>query len=398
MTDEANVAPVDTGGAVITDAGSKPHELGSQIPDEANSRAAERRDQTEASKEAPKSNADAVKRAVEASKAKAEEAVKAKEADAKPASKAEEKQPQPRDNGKFASQKSTDEKAGDAQRAAPEGNGGDQTSEGRKPHHEAPARFLEPSKRDWSKVPESVQEEVHRALSENEKGIQKYKASAERYENLREFDDLAKKNGRDLTDTLKTVAAFEDAMQKNPLAALNFALREVGPKKPDGSPLSVDDFVEFIHGQSDDQRLQAANNEIAELRKQLNDIQTQQKAAEIERALPKFVNDFAEQNPRFDELSDTIAVLIETGTAKDLEAAYKLADTLKPASASNAEKDSQPLKPAENAPAQTQASALNPKGSKSVSGAPTGGVSPSSQKVPSSNSEAVRRAMARASA
>lgn len=230
--------------------------------------------------------------------------------------------------------------------------------------------------------------EIHRALSEVEQGVSKYKASSERYEQIREFDELAKKNGRELPETLKTVAAFEDAMQKNPLAALNFALREVGPKKPDGTPLTIDDFVAHIHGQSDDQRLQAANNEIAELRKQLSDIQTQQKAAEVERALPKMINDFAANNPRFDELADTIAVLIETGTAKDLDAAYKLADTLKPASQGGAspapngahtanQNGAHTAKPEDDAEAQTLKAqeAAAEKAAKTLKGAPTPGAS-----------------------
>lgn len=394
MTDEANVAPVETGGAVITDSASRTPELGSQIPDEANDTAKARQDAQKV--EASKTNQEAVKRAIEASKAKAEEKVKAKEAEGAKTKAEDEKPAQPRDKGKF-SKGSEGAKPEDAQRAAPAATGGDQPSEGRKPHHDAPARFLEHSKRDWANVPESVQEDIHRVISENEKGIQKYKTSHERYETFREFDETAKKNGRDLRESIGKLVEFERVLAQNPLAAINFALREAGPRGPDGRPITVDDIVAHVHGQSNDERLQAAQRENQQLRGMIERMKGDQRAAEAAQRIPDEVAAFARENPRLNELGEQIATLIETGLAADLPTAYKLAEMFVPAS--NAGTSSQPLKPAESVPAQTQAPALNPAGSKSVSGAPAGGVSPTSkQQVPSSNLEAVKRAMARAGA
>ena len=374
MTDEASVAPVDTGGATITDSQTSTHELGSQIPDDVKGKTPEPK--TEAKDEAPKTNYDAVKRAIEASKAKAEAAVKAKEAEqakpeAKPAVKAEVKQsPAPSPD--------------DAKRAVQAKPEGDQTSEGRKPHHEPPARFLEPSKKDWASVPESVKEDVHRVIAENEKGIQKYKGDAEKFEKVREFDELARRNGREgVHESLKQLVEIEQAFTRDPIEGLK--------KVTDHFGINLQAVAAHIMGENPDQRVHEAHNQIRELQTKIQHMEMAAKA-------PDIVAEFAATHDRFEELSEVIATLLKTGTAKDLESAYELANVLK-APASNAAQTSQPLIPAESVPAQTLAPALNPAGSKSVSGAPAGGISPAAKKsVPSSNAEAVRRAMSRASA
>ena len=144
-------------------------------------------------------------------------------------------------------------------------------------------------------------------------------------------------------------------------------------------------------GENPDQRVHEAHTQIRELQAKIQQMEMAAKA-------PDIVAEFAATHDRFEELSEVIATLLKTGTAKDLEGAYELAAVLK-APASNAAQTSQPLIPAESVPAHTQAPALNPAGSKSVSGAPTGGISPAAKKsVPSSNKEALQRAMARAGA
>lgn len=372
MSDFATPAPEASEGAVISDAQTSTHELGSQIPEDAKPKVEPK---AEPKDEAPKTNSDAVKRALEASKAKAEAAVKAKEAEPakaepKPAAKAEVKQsPAPSPDDAKAVQ------------AKPEG---DQTSEGRKPHHEPPARFLEHGKRDWATTPETVQEEVHRMQRELEEGHKKYKDNADRYEKVREYDELARKNGREgVHESLKQVVEIEQAFQRNPIEGLK--------KITDHFGVNLQAVAAHIMGENPDQRVHEAHNQIRELQAKIQHMEMAAKA-------PDIVAEFAATHDRFEELSEVIATLLKTGTAKDLEGAYELAAVLK-APASNAAQTSQPLIPAESVPAHTQAPALNPAGSKSVSGAPTGGISPAAKKsVPSSNAEAVKRAMARAGA
>ncbi len=374
MPEAAIAAPEVSEGAVITDAPSSPHELGSQIPEEVKVKAPEPK--PEPKPEVPKNNSEAVKRALEASKAKAEAALKAKEAEpakveAKPVAKAEVKPspaPVPEDAARTVQPKTE----------------GDQTSEGRKPYHEAPARFLEPSKKDWANVPDTVKEDVHRVIAENEKGIQKYKGDAERFEKVREFDEMARKNGREgVHESLKQVVELENAFARSPIEGFK--------KVADHFGINFQAVAAHVMGENPDQRVQQAHTRIQELEAKIQHMEMAAKA-------PDLVAEFAATHDRFEELSPVIATLLETGTAKDLEAAYKLADVLK-APASNAAQTSQPLIPAESAQAHTLAPALNPAGSKSVSGAPTGGISPAAKKsVPESNKEAVKRAFARAGA
>lgn len=391
MSDEANASAAPSAAVIDAPTPNTP-ELGSQtpMPEKAPEapQAANAEPKPDAKAQASKSADEAVRRANEAIKAKAEAAEKAKAApkpESKPEAKAEPKaETEARsrsEDGKFAPKESPSRQAGEeAVQAKKEG---DQTSEGRKPHHDAPARFQDIAKRDWSNVPDSVKEEVHRALAENENGIKKYREDAERFEKLREYDDLARKNGREgVHESLKQVVEIERAFERDPIEGLKRITDHFG--------LNLQAVAAHIMGENPDQRVQEAHREIQALKAQIQHMEMVQKA-------PDIVAEFAAKNDRFEELSDVIATLLETETAKDLESAYKLASVLKPAS--NAGSASQPLIPANSATAHTQAPAespLNPAGMKSVSGAPTGGVSPAAKRpVPTSNLDALKRAAAR---
>lgn len=386
MSDEANVPQ----GAVIDAPTPHTPELGTQIqpPEKAPEPKAEVKPDKPAKVEVERSSGEAVKRAMEALKAK--EAEKAKTEAAKPETKPTEKveaktEPKPAErtraeDGKFAPKESADPKSVE-QRAVQEKTEGNQTSEGRKPHHDAPARFNEFGKRDWANTPDTVKEETYRAFKELEEGHKKYKDSADRYEKVREFDDLARKNGREgVHESLKQIVEIENAFQRDPIDGLKRVTDHFG--------INLQAVAAHIVGQNPNQQVAEAHSRIQELEAKIQHM-------EFERKAPDLVAEFAASHERFDELTEVIATLLKTGTAKDLESAYELAAVLK-APASNAAQHSQPLIPAESAPAQTQAPALNPAGSKSVSGAPSGGISPASkQPVSKSNSEAVKRAMAK---
>ncbi len=389
MSEEANVPQ----GAVIDAPSPHTPEANSQLPapekapDEA--KVEPKAEAKPVKAEVERSSGEAVKRAMEALKAK--EAEKAKtEAAPKPAEKAEAKtEPKPADrsraeDGKFAPKESADPKSVE-QRTVQEKTEGNQTSEGRKPHHDAPARFNEFGKRDWANTPDTVKEETYRAFKELEEGHKKYKDSADRFEKIREYDDLARKNGREgIHESLKQINEIEDIFARgNPIEGLKRITDHFG--------VNLQAVAAHIVGQNPNQQVAEAHSRIQELEAKIQHMEFEKKA-------PDIVAEFAAQegHERFEELSPIIGTLLKTGTAKDLESAYELADVLKPA-ASNAAQTSQPLIPAESAPrAQTQAPALNPAGSKSVSGAPSGGISPASkQPVSKSNSEAVKRAMAK---
>ncbi|QIG75005.1 hypothetical protein EVC14_007 [Rhizobium phage RHph_I3_18] len=383
MSDEAAVAAPS---GVAIDAPT-PHtpELGSQIPQREQPAAPQEptaQVKPDAKAEVSKTAGDAVRRANEALKAKEAEAAKAK--DEKPAAKVEPKaEAKPErdraDDGKFKAKESADPKSAE-QRTAQEQAAGNQTSEGRKPHHDAPARFNDFGKRDWANTPDSVKEETHRALHEMEEGHKKYKESAERYEKLREFDDLARKNGREgVHESLKEVIEIENAFTRNPIEGFK--------KIADHFGVNLQAVAAHIMGQNPNQQVEEANRTIQELRGEISRMKEEARA-------PQIVQEFFTAHEDAQDMADDMAFVLKQGIVGDLEAAYEYVKRFKPAS--DAGKTSQPLIPAESAPAHTQAPALNPAGSKSVSGAPSGGVSPASKRpVPSSTREALERASAR---
>jgi hypothetical protein len=333
--------------------------------------------------EVEKTSGEAVKRAIEAVKAK--EAEKAKAVEAKPVAKVEAKpEAKPADrspDGKFAPKESTDPKSVE-QRTVQEKTEGNQASEGRKPLHEAPARFNDSGKRDWANAPDSVKEEVHRVIAENEKGITKYKESADRYEKVREFDDLARKNGREgVHESLKQIVEIETAFQRNPIEGLK--------KVTDHFGINLQAVAAHIAGQNPNQQVAEAHSKIRELEGEITRMKEEARA-------PQVVQEFFENHDDAQDMADDIAFVLKKGIVGDLEDAYEYVKRFKPASNAGS---SQALIPPESAAAHTPAPALNPAGSKSVSGAPSGGISPASkQPVSKSNSEAVKRAMSRLTA
>ncbi len=117
--------------------------------------------------------------------------------------------------------------------------------EGKSRHPDAPANFLPRAKELWRNTPNEVKAEVNRVLSEAEKATEAYK----RYDDLREFDELAKSNGRDLRESLMKLNHIENTMQQNPIAALNAILAEVGPRKADGQPINIMEVAQFLSQQ-----------------------------------------------------------------------------------------------------------------------------------------------------
>lgn len=275
-------------------------------------------------------------------------------------------------------------------KGAPEQAADASQSEGRATRYEAPARFNEQAKADWDSAPDSVKAEAHRAFRELETGLTKNKEVVDRYEKFRQFDDVAKSNGRDLPDTIAKIAEFERVMRENPLAAINYALRESGPRGPDGKPISIDDIVSHVAGQSNDQRLQAAHARIQELEGQIE-------ASATAARIPAMVQEFAKTHPRLDELADVIAPLLKAGHA--LPTAYELADALRPASAGNTASEAttrQPLTQAQSdrAHTPTPAAPLNPEAaSKSVRGGPANGEDAPSDEPDLEIREMLRREM-----
>lgn len=388
-------APAAPTAAVIDAPQTQTRELGTQLP------TPEKAPEPKAEAKPEASSRDAVKRAVEAQKLKAEtekvpakpEAKGVEKPEAKPAEKADAKTPAERaraEDGKFTP--SADKTA---EPRAVQGAEGNQTAEGRKPFHEPPARFNEVGKKEWANAPDSVKEEVHRSIKNLEDGLGKYKETAERWDKVKEYDDLARKNGwkEGIADSYKAVVDIEDAFKTDTIKGFQ--------KVADHYGINLQAVAAHIMQQNPNEQVQQAHTRIRELEAKIADMELEQKLpSEIE----KFVASKDENGnllyPRYQELHDDIVFLLEsgiiteTGNFEGVKNAYKMLDRLKatPAPSATASSAGQVQAPASPAPA-----ALNPAGSKTVSGAPAGGISPASrQPVSKTTGEAVKRAMAQA--
>ena len=317
--------------------------------------------------------------------------LEAKEAEAKAAPKAEKVEAEPKartEDGKFAAKAEQKVAEAPAKAApAPEPVQGANQSEGRAPRYEVPARFSEQGKAEWAKAPESVQAETTRALSEMEKGLTKYKESAERWEAVREYDEAARRNNGDLTTTLKQLTAIEDAFKNGPVQGMQAVANRMG--------INLQALSAHIMGQNPDQQVAEAHTRIRELEAKIASMEHEARA-------PAVVNDFFSQNPDAVELSEDIAFVLKTGNIRltgddqeDIKTAYEFVKRFKPASyaatpkASEAESAAAPLIPVASPPQP------NPAGQKSLTGAPSS-TSPTAGRQPQKLSarEATRAALA----
>lgn len=262
----------------------------------------------------------------------------------------------------------------------------------------APQRFHDGAKAEWQNVPQSVRSEVARMEREFTEGYRKYKDSAEAFEPVRRFHDMAKQGGTTLDVALDRYVGLENLLRQDvdagriPIRGLEEVCRNFG--------MSLRDVAAAVLGQSPDQTASQQDAIIHELRQQVqqltqavggvtNTFQTQQKTATLSE-----IEAFAAQNPRFEELSEDIAFFLESKRAKDLAEAYTLAEKLNPAA-----------EPANSATGPSAARAQEPsaarpapvdqtdKGQKSITGAPSSGSDPVTTKRPSSSiREALKRA------
>lgn len=121
------------------------------------------------------------------------------------------------------------------------------------PHREAPARFSPDAKTAWETAPEPVKAEVHRAIKELEQGHQKYKADAEAWSDLREFDQIAKQHGTTVKQALQGYISLEQQLKNDPLGGLEAIVSRIGLKAPDGRPLTLHDIAAHVVGQAPDE-------------------------------------------------------------------------------------------------------------------------------------------------
>lgn len=339
MTDFAADTPLST----AIDTGSGPSAGGGGAPStlETEARDPSVRDDLEAViKNEERRASDAAKKA----EAK-DDAKPAKEAAEKPAeAKADEKAPEvankPEDPTEGAHKAETEEQA--AKR--------EEKERADRRHVEAPSKFLPRAKELWRNTPREVQQEVERITREHEGEVTTLREATQRYEGIREFDELAKTNGRDLRDSLLKMNQIENTLKSNPIAGLNQILMEIGPRKADGQPVSLFEVAahivqqgpqgyQQIVAQAQQRQEPAENPEVARLKAENAQLQQQHITATI-------IEPFARENPRYFELQPQIAsflksdmIPISLSPIQRLEAAYDMAERISPSSHAPASAD-----------------------------------------------------------
>ena len=237
---------------------------------------------------------------------------------------------------------------------------------------DAPSRFSADAKAEWAKAPASIQGEIKRAISEMESGLAK---KDEALRPLQPYIDMAAKGGTTIDAALGNYVAMEQLLARDPKAGMERLAMNMGKTLPDfiaqitgGEATSTDKDREILGLKQQIQSLQGQFGQVNDTIQQQQMSQTQAQVAA-----------FAEQNPRFEELSPQIAEMLKTGFAQDLPSAYEMAEKLNPL----------PVAPlATPAPAQTRQP-------KSVTGSPTAGSNPATVKPSGTRNEALTRAFDR---
>jgi len=205
---------------------------------------------------------------------------------------------------------------------------------------EAPQYLSERAKAVWRNVPRELQHEI----TQRDRDAEEAKPRLERYEAIREFDEIAKSNGRDLRDSLVKINQFENMMKSNPIGALNAILQEIGPRKADGGKVSLLEVAQHIVNQGQE----GYNQTIQQARITEQQEAQQRQMAEQQRAQQEenkklinlaYIQPFRAANPRFDELHEHIVKFLASGIVdkslsppERLAEAYELAERIVPAS------------------------------------------------------------------
>lgn len=312
------------------------------------------------------------------------------------------------EGGKFAKAETAEADQSAAAKPATGQEGGERRqSEGK--HSEPPARFLPESRAKWANVPNEVKAEFHRVSQEYEQEATKHKATVERYESLRQYDEMARNNGRDLKDSLVKMSQIEQALARSPVQGLEMILREIGPRKTDGSPVSLYELAQHVskltpqqyqqnigyQQQQAQQRQPQSDPKVAQLEQTVSQLQGMIAAQQANPIIQKFASD----HPDYHSLEQSIATVLKSGIIEQTKGSgltpeQKLAEAYRIAGGQYSPSHHAPQVQEPPAPthAPSQDRPVDPDGQKSVRGAPTNGQTAQAARRFKSNREALEAA------
>jgi len=224
-----------------------------------------------------------------------------------------------------------------------------------------PSRLSKAAQEAWQQTPDVVRTEVARMERELVQGIDKYKTA---FEPIKHFDDMAKAGGTTLDKALESYVGIEKLLRDDPVKGMVAICQNmnVDPRAMAQALFGAADPNAPAQGQTPE--VAALKAEIAALKEQITGVSSEFRSRDTRSAIEKF----ASERPDFDALAEPISHMLQTGFAKDLQAAYDMARRLHPELAH--------VPPEEKAqPAHTRKAAM------SITGTPpTAGSNPASRK------------------
>lgn len=246
----------------------------------------------------------------------------AEKVEAKPVEKAPETQPAKADSVEKPAQESE-------KRPVPESR-----------NNEAPARFLPKAKELWGNTPNPVKDEVHRFYQEVENERKANEVQSKEWESVKHYDQMAKANGTSIREALDNYTRVDKMLRTDPVNGIAEVLKIAG--------VTPQQYAQYVLGQSQDGQQQPQQQrgpapEVQQLQSQVQQLtqalQSFQQEKVLENAHKTLVDPFKAEHPRFDELEQVMAQLINSGFVpqnltpqQKMEAAYDMAERLSPRS------------------------------------------------------------------
>lgn len=333
------------------------------------------------------SRADAVKNAVD--KALGDEKNEAKPEPEKPAAKPQKSEAEPETDEPAAEQEETAQKASEVKKP-------DLPAQHR--NDNVPAKISPQAREQWRHVPKDIKAEIHRIFEASDAEAKTYQEDRQFREELREYDDLAKKAGVPLKQAL---ARYVDIDKRLTSQDPNTRARTVLEVMQAGNVDPVK-FAQAImanpqqFAQQPQARPDPMVNQMAQQMQEMRRMLEEQQTAPIRQQNEQTVAQFTADKPDFDDLQEDIAQILKSGMIQKrfpglspdqlLTEAYRRAGgsylSQPGAQAAATEKIDEPA---------PEPRPRNPAGLKSVSGAPTGEPRIPHKKL--SRSAAVEKAM-----
>ena len=186
----------------------------------------------------------------------------------------------------------------------------------------------------WSTVPPELRGAVERRVTEMERGLTEYRA---KWAPMQQFAEMAERGGTTLADAAAHYIGMEQMIAQNPIQGLDTICRNLGTdlRTVAAHVLGQDAPEPNAQVQQLSQQMRNMEAELAHYRAQERRQQEQAQSSALDT-----VTKFSTSAPRWAELEHYVSWALQTGAvprtgdaAKDLEAAYHLADRLVPGSA-----------------------------------------------------------------